>query len=164
MAGPFSEKLKNVFVVQLNDSSNRQRGTTRTHACSCLGRGEGEVCGALVCLVCCMCMFSVCRRVYWACAAGVSCVEGGLLSGGSHGAYPPPPLYKLRPCPSYSRRRDRNNCVRNFNCVRNVVRPHMTWVCRHICQLYGAMNTCNMPHARQFDFQEFEFARAQTSP
>ena len=26
---------------------------------------------------------------------------------------PPPPLYKLRPCPSYSRRRDRNNFVRN---------------------------------------------------
>ena len=28
--------------------------------------------------------------------------------------YPPPPLYKLRPCPSYSRRRDRINCVRNL--------------------------------------------------
>ena len=28
--------------------------------------------------------------------------------------YPPPPLYKLRPCPSYRRRRDRNNCVRNL--------------------------------------------------
>ena len=27
---------------------------------------------------------------------------------------PPPPLYKLRPCPSYSRRRDRNNFVRNL--------------------------------------------------
>ena len=26
----------------------------------------------------------------------------------------PPPLYKLRPCPSYSRRRDRNNFVRNL--------------------------------------------------
>ena len=77
---------------------------------------------------------------------------------------PPPPLYKLRPCPSYSRRRDCNNCVRNFNCVRNVVRPDETWVCRHICQLHGAMDTCNMPHARQFDFQEFEVARAQTSP
>ena len=25
--------------------------------------------------------------------------------------YPPPPLYKLRPCPSYSGRRDRNNSV-----------------------------------------------------
>ena len=78
--------------------------------------------------------------------------------------YPPPPLYKLRPCPSYSRRRDHNNCVRNFNCVRNVVRPHETWVCCHICQLHGAMDTCNMPHARQFDFQEFEVVRAQTSP
>ena len=75
-----------------------------------------------------------------------------------------PPLYKLRPCPSYSRRRDRNNCVRNFNWLRNVVRPHETWVCRHICQLHGAMDTCNMPHARQFDFQEFEVARAQTNP
>ena len=28
--------------------------------------------------------------------------------------YPPPPLYKPRPCPSYSRRRDRNNCVHNL--------------------------------------------------
>ena len=27
---------------------------------------------------------------------------------------PPPPLYKLRPCPSYSRRRDCNNFVRNL--------------------------------------------------
>ena len=77
---------------------------------------------------------------------------------------PPPPLYKLRPCPSYSRRRDCNNCVHNFNCVRNVVWPHETWVCRHICQLHGAMDRCNMPHATQFDFQEFEVARAQTSP
>ena len=44
--------------------------------------------------------------------------------------YTPPPLYKLRPYPSYSRRRDRNNCVRNFNYVQNVLRPHKTWVCR----------------------------------
>ena len=43
----------------------------------------------------------------------------------------PPPLYKLRPCPSYSRRRDGNNWVRNFNCVQDVVRPHETWVCSH---------------------------------
>ena len=77
---------------------------------------------------------------------------------------PPPPLYKLRPCPSYSRRRDRNNCVRNFNYVRNVVWPHRIWVCRHICQLHGAMDTCNMPHARQAHSQEFEVVRAQTSP
>ena len=27
---------------------------------------------------------------------------------------PLPPLYEPRPCPSYSRRRDRNNCVRNL--------------------------------------------------
>ena len=27
---------------------------------------------------------------------------------------PPPPLYKPRPCPSYSRRRDRHNLVRNL--------------------------------------------------
>ena len=80
------------------------------------------------------------------------------------GGYTPPPLYKLRPCPSYSRRRDRINCVRNFNYVRNVVRPHKTWVCRHICQLHGAMDTCNMPHARQAHSQEFEVVRAQTSP
>ena len=92
----------------------------------------------------------------WACD-----VQGwGLVGSTPH----PPPLYKLRPCPSYSRRRDRNNCVRTFHCVQNVVRPHETWVCRHICQLHGAMNTCNMPHARQFDFQEFEVAQAQTSP
>ena len=78
----------------------------------------------------------------------------------AEGMYPPPPpLYKLRPCPSYSRRRDRNNCVRNFNYVRNVVRPHKTWVCRHICQLHGAMDTCNMPHTRQIHSQEFEVVR-----
>ena len=41
-----------------------------------------------------------------------------------------PLLYQLHPCPSYSRCRDRNNCVRNFNYVRNVVRSHKTWVCR----------------------------------
>ena len=40
---------------------------------------------------------------------------------------PPPPL---RPCASYSGCRDRDNCVPNFDCVRNVVRPHKTWVCR----------------------------------
>ena len=28
--------------------------------------------------------------------------------------HPPPPLYKLRLCPSDSRRRDHNNCVRNL--------------------------------------------------
>ena len=28
--------------------------------------------------------------------------------------YPPPPLYKLRPCPSYSRFRDRINLVPNL--------------------------------------------------
>ena len=38
------------------------------------------------------------------------------------------PLYKLRPCPSYSRRRDRINLVPNFNSVPNVVQPHKTWV------------------------------------
>ena len=37
---------------------------------------------------------------------------------------PPPPLYKLRPCPSYSRRTDRPN----FNSVPYVVQPHKTWV------------------------------------
>ena len=40
----------------------------------------------------------------------------------------PPPLYKLRPCPSYSRRRDRMNLVPNFNSVPNLVQPHKTWV------------------------------------
>ena len=39
---------------------------------------------------------------------------------------PPPPLYKLRPCPSYSR--DRINLGPNFNLVPNVVQPHKTWV------------------------------------
>ena len=43
-------------------------------------------------------------------------------------AYPPPPLSKLRPCPSYSRRRDRINLVPNFNSVPNLVQPHKTWV------------------------------------
>ena len=47
-----------------------------------------------------------------------------LLGGG----YPPPPLYKLRSCPSYSRRRDRINLGPNFNPVPNVVQPHKTWV------------------------------------
>ena len=40
---------------------------------------------------------------------------------------PPPPLYKLRPCPSYSRRRDRVNLVPNFNSVPNVVQPRGVW-------------------------------------
>ena len=40
----------------------------------------------------------------------------------------PPPLYMLRPCPSYSRRRDRINLGPNFNSVPNVVQPHKTWV------------------------------------
>ena len=40
----------------------------------------------------------------------------------------PPPLYKLRPCPSYSRRRDRIDLVPNFNSGPNVVQPHKTWV------------------------------------
>ena len=41
---------------------------------------------------------------------------------------PPPPLSKLRPCPSYSRRRDRINLVPNLNSVPNLVQPHKTWV------------------------------------
>ena len=53
---------------------------------------------------------------------------------------PPPPLYKLRPCPSYSRRRDRINLVSNFNLVPNVVQPHKTWVSR-ICQSHRVMDT-----------------------
>ena len=48
---------------------------------------------------------------------------------GLHGPqYPRPPLYKLRLCPSYSRRRDRINLGPNFNSVPNVVQPHNTWV------------------------------------
>ena len=43
-------------------------------------------------------------------------------------AYHPPPLSKLRPCLSYSRRRDRINLVPNFNSVPNLVQPHKTWV------------------------------------
>ena len=35
---------------------------------------------------------------------------------------------KLRPCPSYSRRRGRINLVPNFNSVPNIVQPHKTWV------------------------------------
>ena len=45
-----------------------------------------------------------------------------------NGSPPPPPLYKLRLCPSYSRRRDRINLGPNFNLVPNVVQPHKTWV------------------------------------
>ena len=41
---------------------------------------------------------------------------------------PPPPLYKLRPCQSYSRRRDCINLGPNFNSVPNIVQPHKTWV------------------------------------
>jgi hypothetical protein len=47
---------------------------------------------------------------------------------------------KLRPCPSYSRRRDRINLVSNFNLVPNVVQPHKTWVSR-ICQSHRVMDT-----------------------
>ena len=72
--------------------------------------------------------------------------------------------HELKKKKSYSRRRDRNNCVRNFNYVRNVVRPHKTWVCRHICQLHGAMDTCNMPHARQAHSQEFESCPSPNQP
>ena len=39
-----------------------------------------------------------------------------------------PPLYKLRPCPSYSRHRDRINLGPDFNSVPNVVQPHKAWV------------------------------------
>ena len=54
---------------------------------------------------------------------------GHLYCGGVFGVVvPPSPLYKLRPCPSYSRRRDRINLVPNFNSVPNVVQPHKTWV------------------------------------
>ena len=53
---------------------------------------------------------------------------------------PPPPLYKLRPCPSYSRRGDHINLVPNFNSVPNVVQPHKTWVSR-ICQSHRVMDT-----------------------
>ena len=44
---------------------------------------------------------------------------------------PPPPLYKLRPCPSYSRLRDRINLVPNFNSVPNVVQPRGVWGMAH---------------------------------
>ena len=45
---------------------------------------------------------------------------------------PPPPLYKLRPCPSYSRRRDRINLVPNLNSVQNVVQPRGVWGMAHV--------------------------------
>ena len=54
--------------------------------------------------------------------------------------YPPPPLCKLRPCPSYSRHRDRINLVPNFNSVPNIVQPHKTWVSQ-ICQSNRVMDT-----------------------
>ena len=40
----------------------------------------------------------------------------------------PSPLYKLRPCPSYSRRRDLINLGPDFDSVPNIVQPHKTWV------------------------------------
>jgi len=42
--------------------------------------------------------------------------------------YPPPPLYKLRPCPSYSRRRDHIALGPNFITVPNTVQPQKAWV------------------------------------
>ena len=44
------------------------------------------------------------------------CGDGGRRLGGEHveDSTPPPPLYKLRPCPSYSRCRDRINLVPNL--------------------------------------------------
>ena len=59
-------------------------------------------------------------------AAALFFFGGGLLHRAF--SYPPPPLYKLRPCPSYSRRRDRINLGPNFNSVRNIAQPHKTWV------------------------------------
>ena len=44
-----------------------------------------------------------------------------IQTGLNRGTPPPPPLYKLRPCPSYSRRRDRISLVPNFNSAPNVV-------------------------------------------
>ena len=51
-----------------------------------------------------------------------------------------PPLYKLRPCPSYSMRRDRHNLVPNFNSTPNVVQPHKTCVSR-IWKSHRVMDT-----------------------
>ena len=45
---------------------------------------------------------------------GLGCGARRAYVAGVRECVPPPPLYKLRPCPSYSRRRDRNNCVRNL--------------------------------------------------
>ena len=40
-------------------------------------------------------------------------LEVGNILQSPHRVPPPLPLYKLRPCPSYRRRRDRNGFVRN---------------------------------------------------
>ena len=76
-------------------------------------------------------------------------LAGMMEESNEHLVPPPPPLYKLRPCPSYSRRRDSNNCVLSFSYVQDVVWPQNTWVCRHVCQLHGAMDTfvslCPLP-------------------
>ena len=49
-------------------------------------------------------------------------------SGCSFRSFCPPPPYKLHPCPSSCRCRDRINLGPNFNSVPNVVQPHKTWV------------------------------------
>ena len=84
------------------------------------------------------CSEGVCSNACWsAIIVHISCgvVMGRLMNTpfmswrvASRRSYPPPPLYKLRPCPSYSRRRDRINLGPNFNSVPNVVQPHKTWV------------------------------------
>ena len=103
--------------------------------------GEGAVCEFCVRSARPSAFFS--RRSSGSSSSGPQSVDSGLLAPAvdslvvpgecevaeSSTSYtPPPPLYKLRPCPSYSRRRDRINLVPNFNSVPNVVQPHKTWV------------------------------------
>ena len=51
---------------------------------------------------------------------------------------------KLRPCLSYSRRRDRINLVPNFNSVPNVVQPHKLEVEEHsyYALIYVCVGSC----------------------
>ena len=90
-------------------------------------------CFAFVCAMCVHFWYSTMLQTWWGQGWG-----WGVFKKVSDGHFDfqgpeidfisPPPLYKLRFCPSYSRRRDRINLGPNFNSVPNVVQPHKTWV------------------------------------
>ena len=69
---------------------------------------------------------------------------------------------KLRPCPSYNRRRDRINLVPNFNSVANVVQPRGVWGTARVFD--GKLYFTRDHMQGNFIHQELEVASAQTSP